>query len=146
MTRWRKPHLRVPGYIHGLVGKIAQSCGTFANPELLAFRMDGPPCPLYRVRFQMRYGHEYRQLARSRRSNGSDTGPSFCSHVWEGYEGGGAHSEDTVDVEIYQHWLVKCTQQDYADQVRRFGRGGRWSMYSLVLHYDCTIGCQGAQY
>lgn len=62
----------------------------------------------------------------------------FCSHVWEGYEGGGAHSEDTVDVEIYQHWLVKCTQQDYAEQVRRPGRGSgeQWFMCSPARHHD----------
>ena len=37
--RLRKPHLRVPGYLFGLVGTIERECvGIAANPEHLAFR------------------------------------------------------------------------------------------------------------
>ena len=37
--RLRKPHLRVPGYLFGLVGTIERECmGVAANPEHLAFR------------------------------------------------------------------------------------------------------------
>jgi hypothetical protein len=38
-VRWRKPHLRTPGYIFGVVGIVEQEClGVAANPEQLAFR------------------------------------------------------------------------------------------------------------
>jgi len=37
-SRWRKPHLRVPGYLFGQQGVIERYCGDFADPEFLAFR------------------------------------------------------------------------------------------------------------
>ncbi len=38
-VRTRKPHLRTPGYIFGLVGVIERECvGMADNPEGLAFR------------------------------------------------------------------------------------------------------------
>lgn len=38
-VRVRKPHLRTPGYIFGLVGVIERECvGMAHNPEALAFR------------------------------------------------------------------------------------------------------------
>lgn len=38
-VRTRKPHLRTPGYIFGLVGMIERECvGMADNPEGLAFR------------------------------------------------------------------------------------------------------------
>ena len=38
-VRCRKPHLRTPGYIFGLIGTIERQCvGLAANPEALAFR------------------------------------------------------------------------------------------------------------
>lgn len=47
--RWRRPHLRTPGYIFGQVGVIERPCvGLFGNPELKAFREEGPKLPLYR--------------------------------------------------------------------------------------------------
>ena len=37
--RCRKPHLRTPGYIFGLIGTIERQCvGMADNPEALAFR------------------------------------------------------------------------------------------------------------
>ncbi len=38
-VRTRKPHLRTPGYIFGLVGTVERECvGMADNPEGLAFR------------------------------------------------------------------------------------------------------------
>ncbi|MEO8629495.1 MAG: SH3-like domain-containing protein, partial [Betaproteobacteria bacterium] len=53
-------------------------CGAYPNPEELAYARSGQPAqPLYRVRFLQR-------------------------EVWPDYSG---DSGDTVDLEIYQHWL-----------------------------------------
>ncbi len=71
-------HLRAPTYIRGKSGVVERICGEFANPEELAFGRDGLPLrPLYRVRFRQ-------------------------EELWSDYKGG---AEDTVDVEIYEHWL-----------------------------------------
>jgi nitrile hydratase len=71
-------HIRTPWYIRGKAGQIERICGSFANPEELAFGRNGLPAqPLYRVRFAQR-------------------------EVWPDYTGPAA---DTVDIEIYEHWL-----------------------------------------
>jgi nitrile hydratase len=71
-------HVRTPYYVRGKSGTIERVCGTFLNPEELAFgRTEGPKLPLYRVRFRQ-------------------------SDVWPGYE---ANANDTIDVELYEHWL-----------------------------------------
>jgi nitrile hydratase len=78
-SRWRKPHLRVPGYLHGSTGVVERYCGTFTNPEGTAFNLMAKDRkqPLYRVRFNM-------------------------SEVWPEFN---EDSKDSVDVEVYQHWL-----------------------------------------
>lgn len=71
-------HVRTPFYIRGKRGVIERFCGVYGNPEELAYGRSGlPKQPLYRVRFLQR-------------------------EVWPAY---GGRAEDTVDVEIYQHWL-----------------------------------------
>lgn len=71
-------HIRTPHYIRGKSGIVERLCGAFGNPEELAFGRTGRPRqPLYRVRFAQR-------------------------HVWPDYRGPDA---DTIDIEIYQHWL-----------------------------------------
>ena len=71
-------HLRTPWYIRGKSGIVERLCGAYPNPEELAYHRSGLPAqPLYRVRFQQR-------------------------EVWPDYRGSG---DDTVDLEIYQHWL-----------------------------------------
>lgn len=71
-------HIRTPHYIRGKSGVIERLCGAFGNPEELAFGRAGRPRqPLYRVRFTQ-------------------------NHVWPDYRG---PITDTVDIEIYQHWL-----------------------------------------
>eukprot|EP00854_Cymbomonas_tetramitiformis_P019712 gene19712-23582_t len=88
--RWRKPHLRVPGYIFGCTGVIERVCGVFPNPEASAFGSTAMQ-PLYRVRFNMR-------------------------NVWRMYEGG---EMDSCDVEVYQSWLEPaCGPEGAADNTR----------------------------
>lgn len=71
-------HVRTPYYIRGKHGMIERVCGTFANPEELAYARSGEPRqPLYRVRFQQR-------------------------EVWPDYAG---RADDVVEIEIYEHWL-----------------------------------------
>jgi nitrile hydratase subunit beta len=71
-------HVRTPHYIRGKSGVIERLCGIYGNPEELAYARSGrPKQPLYRVRFEQR-------------------------QVWPEYKG---NKEDTVDVEIFQHWL-----------------------------------------
>jgi hypothetical protein len=71
-------HVRTPWYCRGHAGVIERLCGSFANPEELAYNRDGLPAqPLYRVRFLSR-------------------------ELWDGYAG---NSNDVVEIEIYQHWL-----------------------------------------
>ena len=65
--------------MRGRVGVVERVLGHFANPEELAYGRDGlPKIPLYRIRFAL-------------------------SSVWG--EGEGRAREDTIDVEIYEHWL-----------------------------------------
>jgi len=74
-------HIRTPWYLRGRTGRVERICGDFANPEELAYHRDGKPLrPLYRVRFSM-------------------------AELW------GADVErpdDTVDVEIFEHWLERA--------------------------------------
>ena len=71
-------HIRTPWYIRGHVGVIERLCGTYGNPEELAYNRPGTPRqPLYRVRFRQ-------------------------SQVWPDYRGA---PTDTIDIEIFQHWL-----------------------------------------
>jgi nitrile hydratase len=71
-------HVRTPYYIRGKAGVIERVLDAFPNPEEKAYGRSGlPKQPLYRVRF-------------------------LQTDVWPNYPG---PSGDTVDVEIYQHWL-----------------------------------------
>lgn len=80
-SRWRKPHLRVPGYIFNCTGTIERVAGVFPNPEVGAFQTQHSiMAPLYRVRFAMR-------------------------DVWPENPNSAEIGDTTIDVEIYQHWL-----------------------------------------
>jgi len=73
-------HRRTPFYIRGKRGVIERFCGEFANPEELGYGFDGlPKKRLYRVRF--------RQI-----------------DLWPAY---GGDIADTVDVDVYEHWLSR---------------------------------------
>ncbi|MDH3692302.1 MAG: nitrile hydratase subunit beta [Gammaproteobacteria bacterium] len=78
-------HVRTPHYIKGKRGIIERVCGEFANPEELAYGRRGlPKRPLYRVRFEQ-------------------------EQVWPDYIG---PPSDTVDIELYEHWLEPDTKKD----------------------------------
>jgi nitrile hydratase subunit beta len=71
-------HVRTPLYIRGKAGVVERLCGIYGNPEELAYARSGQPRqPLYRVRF-------------------------LQSEIWPEYRG---NTADSIDVEIYQHWL-----------------------------------------
>ncbi len=71
-------HVRTPFYVRGHTGIVERLCGSYPNPEELAYARSGLPAqPLYRVRFLQR-------------------------ELWPDYAGSAA---DTVDIELYQHWL-----------------------------------------
>lgn len=72
-------HIRAPWYLRGKTGKIERELGPFNNPEQLAYGLPAQQKPLYRVRFTM-------------------------AEIW------GAKAEtptDTIDAELYGHWLEK---------------------------------------
>ena len=71
-------HIRTPYYIRGKKGIVADVLAAFPNPEDRAKGEDGDPVqPLYRVRF-------------------------LQTVAWGNYDGS---PEDTLDIEIFQHWL-----------------------------------------
>jgi hypothetical protein len=72
-------HIRTPVYVRGKIGRVTRGFGAFGNPELLAYRLQGPKEDLYEVRFLQR-------------------------DLWTGYKGG---DQDAVDVDLYRHWLEK---------------------------------------
>jgi len=70
-------HIRAPAYLRGKTGVVERRLGAFANPEKLAYGLQAEKRDLYRVRFSM-------------------------AEIW------GAEAEapdDTLDAEIYAHWL-----------------------------------------
>ena len=74
-------HVRTPWYVRGHVGVIERLCGSFGNPEELAYARSGEPKqPLYRVRFAQ-------------------------AEVWPDYRG---KAGDVVEIEIFQHWLERA--------------------------------------
>ncbi len=77
-------HVRTPAYLRGKCGVIERELGDFANPERAAYRLKKEMQPLVRVRFLM-------------------------SEVWgEAAE----NPTDTLDAEIYAHWLEKVEIAD----------------------------------
>ena len=73
-------HVRAPAYLRGKTGEIERRLGAFGNPEQLAYGHGGDKKQLLRVRFTM-------------------------AELW----GDAAESPgDTVDAEIYEHWLEEA--------------------------------------
>jgi nitrile hydratase subunit beta len=71
-------HVRTPGYVKGKTGQVASVLGEFRNPETLAYGDSGlPERPLYKVAF-------------------------LQTDLWEEYAGS---PDDTLHVDIYEHWL-----------------------------------------
>ena len=74
-------HVRTPCYLRGKSGTIERRLGEFANPERAAYRLEKEMQPLVRVRFTM-------------------------VEIW----GKNAENpDDTLDAEIYAHWLEKVS-------------------------------------
>jgi hypothetical protein len=72
-------HIRTPAYLRGKEGVIERTLPAFPNPEKLAYRLKAEKRRLYRVRFTM-------------------------AEIW----GTAAERpEDTLDAEIYEHWLER---------------------------------------
>lgn len=83
-TRWRKPHVRTPGYIYGISGIVERFCGMYKDPMQNAYLAANNLMPLYRIRFKQK-------------------------EVWPEYTG---HNEDTIDIEIFQNWLDFNNESD----------------------------------
>lgn len=72
-------HVRTPWYVRHKHGVVERYCGAYANPEDLAYARRGlPPVDLYRVNV-------------------------LQTELWSCYDGS---PEDTVEVEVYDHWLA----------------------------------------
>lgn len=91
--RWRKPHLRCPGYIFNCKGHVEKYIGQFDDPFFAAFGGKGPMQHLYTVSFHSR-------------------------DVWpEGYDSlkeTAPELDDKITIEIYEGWLKRPTK-DIAD-------------------------------
>lgn len=85
LDRFHAGHRRTPLYIRGKSGRVERVVGPFLNPEQLAYGYSGlPAITLYRVRFRQ-------------------------NDVWPDYSG---ENHDTLDVEIYEHWLAAAEIQE----------------------------------
>jgi len=77
-------HVRTPAYLRGKKGLIERPLGRFGNPEQLAYGLAADKQKLYRVRFSM-------------------------AEIW----GDGAENpDDTLDAEIFAHWLTPLETPD----------------------------------
>jgi len=75
---WYPPgHVRAPYYLRGKQGEIERRLGQFGNPEQQAYGLTGDPKELLRVRFSM-----------------AEIWGDTCENP-----------ADTLDAEIYEHWL-----------------------------------------
>ena len=73
-------HVRTPDYVRDKPGLVDSELGEFKNPESLAYGGSGlPEKPLYKVGFRQ-------------------------TDLWEGYAGA---EDDTLYVDIYEHWLER---------------------------------------
>ena len=71
-------HIRTPFYIRQQTGRVLQFCGAFLNPEDLAVgNAGGRVVGCYRVEF-------------------------LQSEIWDDYDG---TPDDTLVIEVYEHWL-----------------------------------------
>ena len=72
-------HVRAPSYLRGKEGVIERPLGAFHNPEQLAYGLPAEKKPLYRVRF----------------------------HMGELWSDAAENPSDTLDAELYDHWLER---------------------------------------
>lgn len=79
-ARGETRHHRVPAYAKGRRGQVVRVCHAQGLPEeLAAGDVDGARVPVYRVRMRQ-------------------------SALWPNYAGS---NDDTLDIEIYEHWLLE---------------------------------------
>jgi nitrile hydratase subunit beta len=81
--RFPSGHVRTPHYIRGKTGVIADAVGHFPDPEMAAVGKVPTLRELFRVRF-------------------------LQSEAWRDYSGA---PQDSIDVEIYEHWLEPVTKE-----------------------------------
>ena len=86
---WRRPHVRVPGYLYGAHGIVESVCGEHSDPSFLAFGVTAPIVRLYRVRFRMQ-------------------------DIWP--EHTDAFSDDVVEAEVYAPWLERADSPVGSDE------------------------------
>ena len=77
---WRRPHVRVPGYIYGACGIVESVCDAHPDPSFLAFGITAPTVRLYRIRFRMK-------------------------DIWPEQTDSSTSSDDVVEAEVYAPWL-----------------------------------------
>lgn len=81
VKRLRPPgHVRTPSYLRGKTGTVERAIRAFKNPEQLAYGLPASEKVLYRVRFAI-------------------------GDLWQD----ATHPEDTLDAEIYEHWLEELS-------------------------------------
>ncbi|KAJ1444057.1 electron transport accessory protein-like domain-containing protein, partial [Ochromonadaceae sp. CCMP2298] len=103
--RWRRPHIRCPGYIFGQVGVVVEKVGLFPDPFLLAFRGTGPPQPLYRVSFDLQAMWGSTSAPGSAPAPASTSAPAPASATPVPRLSGG----DRLLADIYGGWLELYT-------------------------------------
>ncbi|MEL6682151.1 MAG: SH3-like domain-containing protein [Pseudomonadota bacterium] len=79
-------HVRTPAYLRGKTGWIERELGPFPNPEQLAYGLKADALTLLRMRFTMK----------------EVWGPDV------------PYPHDTIDAEIYAHWLEPVERTDAA--------------------------------
>ncbi|MGJ8624209.1 MAG: SH3-like domain-containing protein [Yoonia sp.] len=83
----KEGHVRIPHYIRHQTGCVTEYCGTYLNPEDLAVgKTSGPAVDLYRVAFAQRL--------------------LWLDDV--------IPAQDTLVIEIYDHWLTPAKETDHA--------------------------------
>ena len=83
-----KQHIRTPGYIQNKVGIIESYVGSYKNAELSSIDIPHQKCNLYRVRFKQ-------------------------NEIWKDSNNSRFNENDTIDVELMEHWLQKSEIQDH---------------------------------
>jgi nitrile hydratase len=105
MSRWRKPHLRTPGYIHGVIGIVESYEGHFPDPSYKAFRSLLKPKSgaVMNVEEEEHKDHLYRVIFRNQDvwPEGSVLNKEAASEL-----------DDTVTIEIYESWLVPSSNSN----------------------------------
>lgn len=88
--RWRKPHIRTPGYVFGMECEVIRCVGSFKDPSLLAFRGQSSLIPLYIVSIALREVYKSRYYSTDE----------------------GINPLDTIELEVYQNWLEPVQRGD----------------------------------